>query len=142
MKYLGPDLVRASDSNSAFGLPPGGAFDTVQASEALAAGAWVNVYDAAGADRVRNANGSDPLKFCNGFVLAAVSSGGNAKVFHFGLNSVVTVPATISELYLSDATPGGHTATAPSASGSIVQPLGLSRSGVGVFFFPQQRIVL
>ena len=54
---------------------------TVQASEALAAGDVVNIWNNAGAFRVRKADATVAGKEAHGFVLASVLLGANALVY-------------------------------------------------------------
>lgn len=104
---------------------------TLTASEALAAGAWVNVYSNAGAFAVRNADASGgTAKMAHGFVLAAVASGAAATVYFEGANTQVT-GMTPGNVWLT-ATPGVGSATAPTASGNIVQPLGTAVSATNI----------
>jgi hypothetical protein len=58
-------------------MPSGIGADTapLTASEAIAAGALINVWNNAGAFAIRNADGSTTGKEAHGFVLAAVASG-------------------------------------------------------------------
>lgn len=67
-------------------MPVGIGADTkiIVASEALAAGALVNVYDNAGVPNARNADATVAGKEAVGFVLAAVASGANATVYFEG----------------------------------------------------------
>jgi hypothetical protein len=124
-------------------MPVGIVADTasIQASEALAAGDWVNVWSSAGAFRVRKADASTSGKEANGFVLAAVASGAQASVYFEGPNTQVT-GQTPGPVYLSAATPGAGTATAPSASGQTVQRIGVAVSATVVNFEGHLPIVL
>jgi hypothetical protein len=114
-------------------MPVGIAADTavIQASEALAAGDLVNVYNNAGAARVRKADASTTGKQAHGFVLAAVSNGANATVYFEGSNTQVT-GLTPGVQYLSAATPGLCTATAPSGAGQVVQEVGIATSATNL----------
>lgn len=114
----------------------------VQASEAITAGQFVNVYSSGGSTRVRKASALDPALFANGYALANIASGATGLVIFGGLNLATTVGAPASEVWLSDTTPGGWTTTPPSASGSIIQPLGAALPGVGIFFSLRERVLL
>lgn len=114
----------------------------VQASEAITAGQFVNVYSSGGSTRVRKASALDPALFANGYALANIASGATGLVIFGGLNLATTVGAPASEVWLSDTTPGGWTTTPPSASGSILQPLGAALPGVGIFFSLRERVLL
>ena len=109
-------------------MPTGIAADTetVTASEALAAGDFVNVYNNAGTAAVRKADATVAGKEANGFVLAAVLNAGQATVYMEGANTQIT-GMTPGPMYLST-TPGLGTNTPPSASGNIVQRIGIAVS--------------
>jgi hypothetical protein len=104
---------------------------TILASEAIAAGAWVNVYNNAGTANVRNAIASGPGFKAFGYVKSAVASGASATVFFDDVNDSLS-GLTPGEQYLSSTVPGAGTATAPSASGKIVQKLGVATSTTSV----------
>lgn len=114
-------------------MPPGIGADTksIAASEALAAGDWVNVWNSTGA-KVRKADATTAGKEAHGFVLAAVSSGANATVYFEGTNTQVT-GQTPGPVYLQT-TAGTGGATIPSASGNVVQNLGVALSATEVNF--------
>lgn len=119
-----------------------GFYNTVIASQNLTAGDFVNVYANGGALNVRKASALDPTKFANGFVLTAASSGDPITVQFFGTNTATTVSAPYTEVYLSDTTSGAYATTPPSATGSIIQPLGVAIPSVGVVFTLQKRDLL
>lgn len=108
-------------------MPPGIGADTkpIQASEALVAGDFVNVWDSAGSFRVRKADASADGKRAHGFVLAAVASGATGTVYFEGANNQVS-GLTAGEVYLSATSPGQVTATPPSTAGQVVQRLGVA----------------
>jgi hypothetical protein len=107
-------------------LPSGVGADVqvVEATENLAAGDFVNIYDATGA-KCRKADASSPAKYAVGHVKASVTSGQNATVYPTGTaNDHVTGLTVGAEYYLSGSSAGVPTATAPSTAGHIVQALG------------------
>lgn len=112
---------------------------TIAASEALAAGDWVNVWNSTGA-KVRKADATTAGKEAHGFVLAAVSSGGNALVYFEGTNTQVS-GQTPGPVYLQT-TAGTGGATIPSASGNVVQNLGVAVSATEVNFERGTLVVL
>lgn len=112
---------------------------TIAASEALAAGDWVNVWNSTGA-KVRKADATTAGKEAHGFVLAAVSSGGNALVYFEGTNTQVS-GQTPGPVYLQT-TAGTGGATIPSASGNVVQNLGVAVSATEVNFERGTPVVL
>lgn len=102
------------------------------ASESLAAGDFVNVYNNAGTANVRKADATTAGKQCHGYVLAAVDNGDPATVYFEGSNTQVT-GATPGPVFLSTSA-GGFTSTAPSASGNVVQRLGVAISATEINF--------
>lgn len=124
-------------------MPTGVGPDTspLQASEALSAGDFVNVWNSSGAFRVRKADASAVGKEANGFVLAAVASGANAVVYFEGRNTALAGVSPAMQ-YLSATTPGGFTATPPSGTGQVVQRLGVGVNATEINFEAQQPIVL
>lgn len=115
-------------------MPVGIGADTasVTASETLAAGDFVNVFDDSGAAKVRKADATTAGKEAHGFVLAAVSSAAPATVYFEGTNTQVT-GMTAGPVFLGT-TAGAGTATAPSGSGNIVQRIGVATSATTVNF--------
>jgi hypothetical protein len=113
----------------------------VTASEAIDAGDLVCVFDSAGNARVQLADGGDPAKPCHAFALAAAAMDDPCTIMSTGINKQVS-PAATGPVWLSEATPGGYTFTAPSATGEIVQPVGTAIEGVGILFNPGAAIEL
>lgn len=124
-------------------MPTGIGADTavVQASEALAAGDYVNVWSSAGSFRVRKADASTSGKEAHGFVLSAVASGANATVYFEATNTQVT-GQTPGPVWLSAATPGAGTSAAPTGTGNVQQRIGFATSATAVNFQSQPPIVL
>jgi hypothetical protein len=123
-------------------MPVGIGADTaaITASEALAAGDFVNIWDNTGA-RARKADASTAGKEAHGFVLATVSSGAVATVYFEGTNTQVT-GQTPGMVYLSASTAGRATTTPPSAAGNIVQSLGFATSATAINFQAGTTITL
>lgn len=113
-------------------MPTGIGADTasIQASENLAAGDYVNVWDSAGNFRVRKADAASD-KPAHGFVIASVTSAAAATVYFEGSNGQVT-GMTAGTVYLSASTPGLGTNTAPSGAGNLVQRLGVATQATAV----------
>lgn len=122
-------------------LPTGVGPDTftVTASEALAAGDLVNIWNSSGA-KARKADASVAGKYAHGFVLAAVSSSGSALVYRSGANTGVT-GLTPGDQFLST-TPGLATGTAPSGTGNVVQRVGMASAATELEFLAGDPIVL
>lgn len=102
------------------------------ASENLAAGDWVNVWNDSGTARVRKADATAAGKPADGFVLAAVTSGNNATVYTDGINNQVSGQTAGDVFLLTSAGLGG--ATAPSSAGNVVQRVGTAVSATAVVF--------
>ena len=137
------DIVALDDSgridNSMMPVGIGADTAVIAASEALAAGDWVNVWNSTGA-KVRKADATTSGKEAHGFVLAAVTSGANATVYFEGTNTQVTAQ-TPGPVFLQT-TAGSGGATAPSASGNVVQRLGVAVSTTAVNFEGGMPVVL
>ncbi len=124
-------------------MPSGIGSDTksIAASENLAGGDLVNVWNDSGTVKVRKADATTAGKEANGYVLASVTSGANATVYFeqviTGLSSL-----TLGALYFLSTTAGGITTTAPSGSGNVVQRIGRAISATELLFQPQEPITL
>jgi len=134
----------AGDAGKAVQLDAGGKLDSsllpasalqgaedydLVAFEAISAGDLVNIFSDAGVAKIRKADATDTTKPSMGFCPAAIASAATGTV-RLG-NGVVTglTGLTIGALYyLSAATPGGITLTAPSATGNIVYAVGRAKS--------------
>lgn len=114
---------------------------TVVASEALAAGDFVNIWDDGGTAKVRKADATTEGKEAIGFVLEAVSAAGNALVYMEGKNTQLAGMTPGTRQYLAT-TPGGRTATAPSAVGNVVQPLGDALNATTLAFEKQEPVTV
>jgi hypothetical protein len=123
-------------------MPVGIGADTavITASEALAAGDLVNIWNSTGA-KVRKADASVAGKEAHGFVLAAVLSAAAATVYFEGTDTQVT-GQTPGPVFLSASTPGLATATAPSGTGQVVQRVGFATSATAINFQSQPPVVL
>ena len=74
--------------------------ETIEASEALSAGDYVNTFNDGGTVKVRLADASDISTKADGFVLASVLITANAEVYRRGLNNqlaglTLTVPPSL-----------------------------------------------
>ena len=104
---------------------------TVVASEALAAGDWVNLWDDTGTVKARKADASVE-KPAHGFVLAGVASAADALVYFEGTNTQLVGLTLGARYYLSATDPGGLTTVAPSATGNIVQYVGTAHAATSL----------
>jgi hypothetical protein len=123
-------------------MPVGIAADVavVAASEALAAGDLVNIFNDTGTPKVRKADATTVGKEAHGFVIAGVSSGANATIYFEGTNANVT-GQTAGPVFLSTSA-GLSTSTAPSAAGNVVQRVGFATSSTTMNFQSNDPIVL
>lgn len=123
-------------------MPVGIGADTavIAASEALAAGDLVNVWDSTGTPKVRKADASTSGKEAHGFVLSAVTNGANATVYFEGSNTAKS-GLTAGKLYLGT-TAGATQSTAPSGTGQVVQIVGFATSATVMNFQSGTPIVL
>lgn len=137
------DLVSLDDSgridNSMMPVGIGADTSTISASETLAAGDWVNVWNNSGA-KVRKADATTAGKEAHGFVLAAVTSGNPATVYFEGTNTQVSGQTPGPVFLQTTAGVGGP--TVPSASGNVVQCIGFATSPTTINFQAQPPIVL
>ncbi|MFN3523945.1 MAG: hypothetical protein ACK4YQ_16995 [Phenylobacterium sp.] len=130
------DKIPALDGNGRLTMsmmPTGIGADTavIEASEALAAGDFINIHNATGA-KVRKADATTAGKEAHGFVLAAVTSGANATVYFEGTNDQVT-GQTPGPVFLAT-TAGLAAAAAPTGAGNVVQAVGVAVSATAINF--------
>lgn len=111
--------------------------NTITATEALAAGDYVNVHS--GGVRKADASNGRPA---HGVVLAGVANGAPATVYFEGTNTQLSGLTLGADQYLSATTPGARTATAPSTAGQLVQPLGVAVSTTAAQIEIRQPITL
>lgn len=123
-------------------MPTGIGADTaaVATSENLSAGDLVNIYDATGTATARKADATTTGKEAHGFVLAATTSPAPATVYFEGSNTAVT-GLTPGNQFLQT-TAGLSGSTAPSATGNVVQRVGVAVSATLLNFEAQQPIGL
>lgn len=123
-------------------MPVGIGADTasIEASEGLAAGDFVNIHNDAGTAKVRKADATAAGKEAHGFVLSAVTSGAMATVYFEGTNTQVSGQTPGTVFLQTTAGTGGD--TAPSGSGNVVQKLGFAYGATAVSFEPAQPIIL
>jgi hypothetical protein len=124
-------------------MPVGFAVDSksITASENLAAGNLVNVWDDSGTVKVRKADATTAGKEANGYVLAGVSSGAAATVYFEQLITGLT-SLTLGATYYLHTTAGGISTTAPCRSGNVVQRIGRAISATELLFQPSAPITL
>jgi len=96
----------------------------VIASENLAAGDLVNLWNDGGTLKARKAIATSAGTRASGFVKAAYNTAATATVFVKGNNDQLSGLTIGAFLYLSGTTAGAVTSTAPTTSGHIAQPVG------------------
>lgn len=111
----------------------------IEASEDLVAGDMVSLFDDAGTLKARKADATVSGKEAKGFVETAVTSGNLANVIFSGAN-VQLSGLTVADTLFLDTTAGGVTATAPSASGNVVQEIGTALSATKMIFQPKASL--
>jgi hypothetical protein len=118
---------------------------TFTASEAIAAGAFVNIWNNSGTANVRNANATDNTKPCNGWAPASISPSAMGTITFVDINSFVplgsfTIANVGQEVFLSTTSGGMVAASNTFTTGNLVQCLGtITAVGatVSVAFFPK-----
>lgn len=125
-------------------MPAGIGASTISATatEALSANDLVNVYDVAGTPSVRKADATVEGKECNGYVKAAVANAAAATVYGPGSTMDSLAGLTTGNRQYLATTAGARTATAPSASGNVVQKIGEAMSATTIAFEPEEPITL
>lgn len=127
------------DAGKVVGLDSGGKLDVtllptgvgpavfaVAASENLAVGDFVNLYNNGGTINARKADANNNRK-AHGYVLDAVTSPANATVYYGDVNNQVSGLTVGAEYFLSE-TAGEVVTPAPTTAGSLVQRLGVAKS--------------
>lgn len=125
-------------------LPPGvgAATYSIEASQNLDAGDFVNIWEDAGTAKVRKAEASDIGLKAHGYVLEAVTSGSNALVYTDYFNDQLSGLTPGVTYFLSQSAPGELTATAPSDTDEVVQRVGVAVSATRLDVEISQPIVL
>lgn len=124
-------------------MPSGIGADTevMASSENISAGDLVNIWNDSGTRKARKADASNGRR-AHGFVLDAVTSPANATVYLSGDITGLTSLTPGAAYYLSGATAGASTSTAPSTAGYLSQEIGIAVSATSIAFQPQQPITL
>jgi hypothetical protein len=113
---------------------------TIEASENLATGDFVNIHNSTGI-KVRKADASNG-RVAHGYVLAAVTSGQNATVYYGNINNQKSGLTIGVEYELSNTVPGGIAAvgTQTLTTGHISQKLGVATAATELLAEIQQEI--
>ena len=125
-------------------LPAGIGADVknVVASEALAAGDLVNIWNDGGTEKVRKADATTEGKEAIGFVKASFASAATAAVYFEGRITGLSGLTPGARRYLSTASAGQVTASAPSSAGNVVQFVGVAVSATEIDFEPGEPITV
>ena len=113
----------------------------LEATEALAAGDLVNIFDDAGTAKARLADASDISTQANGFVISPILALATGTIFLEGTNDQLSGLTPGTTYFLSE-TPGAITLTAPTTSTAILQQVGRSHSATKLSFEAHPPIVL
>lgn len=134
-------LEKGAGEMPAGSLPPeaGAPSQQADASEALAAGDFVNIHFD-GVARVRRANAANG-RVAHGYVTQAVAVGDTATIYQGGRNGHVSGQQAGATVYLAT-TAGQATASAPDGTGQVVQPLGVALSAGEIAFQPGTPVYL
>ena len=124
-------MLLATDTEDTFSI-------VVDAGVTLSAGDNVNIYDNAGA-KARLADNSNNRP-AHGFVKAGYAAASTAIIYKEGTNDQLTALTPGVPYFLG--TVGNTVATAPTASGAIVQRLGVAFSATDLDFERSQTILL
>lgn len=111
----------------------GAATENMIASEALAAGDFINIWLDAGTRKARKADASNG-RAAMGFVMNSVAANANATVTLQGTNTALTGLTVAARYYLSATIAGSLTTTSPNTSGQISQSLGFAVSTTSINF--------
>lgn len=135
----------AGDANKIVALNAAGQIDStmlpeiptfsVLASENLAAGDLINLWDDTGTLKMRKADNTSATKRADGYIESAVTSGNSGSpTVGGGLVSGLSGLTLAADYYLG--TNGGVTVTPPTAASSIVQYVGRAKSATELVFVP------
>lgn len=125
-------------------MPVGVVADTQNAvaSEALAAGDLVNLWNNAGTVNARKADATAEGKEIHGFVLSAFALSATALVYGEGKITGLTGLTPGAYYYLSAATPGALAAAPPSAEGNVDQIAGWAADATTLNFEPGEPVTI
>ena len=112
---------------------------TAVASEAISAGALVNLYSNGGTLNMRNADSSTTGKEAHGFVLSAVASSAMGTYYLPGSTNTSATSRTIGARQFLGAG-GALTETPVVASGGVSQMVGVAVAATQVVFNPQMPV--
>jgi len=114
---------------------------TMTASETLAAADIVNAWDDSGTVKVRKADATATGKKGVGFVQSGITAAATGTVSFEGTITGLSGLTEGADYFLST-TAGAITATAPSASGNVVQFIGVALSATELLFVPDTHPIV
>jgi hypothetical protein len=125
-------------------MPVGVGADTksVVSSENLAASDLVNLWNDGGTLKARKADATAEGKECHGFVLAGVTAPAAATVYFDGAITGLSGMTIGARQYLSAASPGARTETAPTTAGNVQQYVGVAVSATEMSFEPDDGVTI
>lgn len=103
------------------------------ASEAIAAGDFVNIFNNAGVATIRKADASNNRP-ANGFCLTAIANAATGIVNLRGENNALTGIISGTVYYLSATNAGKAVDASPSANGNIIQTLGYGLRSTSILY--------
>lgn len=107
---------------------------TLEATETLTSGNFVNFWLSGGACKARKADSTSALP-ADGFVLSTFTTGQSAKIYLRGQSNTAVSGLSVGvRHYLGSA--GGLTTTAPTTSGYIIQEIGIPTGTTNIPFHP------
>lgn len=124
-------------------MPIGVAAEVVVAvtSENLTAGNIVNLYLNGGVITIRKADATNSSKPAMGFVIANSTSPATNTMYILGVTNAYLSGLTIGSTYYLSTTAGGITTTPPSASGNVVQELGIATETTSLLTYNNNNTV-
>lgn len=125
-------------------MPVGLGADTksLTASETLAAGDVINVWDDTGTAKIRKADATAEGKEAHGFVLAAVTSGALGLAYFEGRITGLSGMTPGARYFLSASSPGAVTTTPVSTAGNVDQYVGQAVNATELNFEPGEPVTL
>jgi hypothetical protein len=114
----------------------------ITAAEALPAGSLCNVFTSSGVAAIRLASAADASRAANAFVRAAVALGGETAPGYVGQADAALSGLTPGTTYYLSTTPGAVSTSPPSATGNVVQEVGVALSAGVLLFAPKLSVQL
>jgi hypothetical protein len=113
---------------------------SLPATEAIAAGALVNVWSSGGVPSARNADNTSTGKPAVGFASAAIASGSSGTITYAGIITGLTGLTPGAPYFLGTAGALVLAAALPTAAGTVIQAVGIALSATTLQFNAQPQI--